>query len=282
MIRFRSSEDERRYLLLHGEMCRRITSAGLSDATACQILRNLGKIEMMLFLEGIRQGLAAGALGHEAVKANEGAQEVAAPSPMPDPFAFKAYQLHAMVYGSADTPLRAVEKEWLDRLGLPENHLATSWLDDKPMRFAPMTVAEAMGEPTAPPPVVKIHADRAPVPLALPADDASGGWDRTNADGLDDQPFEVDRERPESPIFLDQVRDRLQVMTASGWKPVTWPELILRLHQEMSVDAAFLDLQLSTDFGRTVLDQCGLAGIAPGASIVFNDLLTIPGQAPSE
>ncbi len=268
MIRFRSAEDERRYLILRGEMFRRITGAGLSDETASQILRNLGKVEMMLFLEGIRQGLALGAIGQEASHTNQSPEDVAAPSPMPDPHSFKAYQLHAIVYGSADTPLRSVEKEWLERLGLPEDHLASSWLDDRPMRFAPMTVAEAMGEPTPAPPMIKISADRAPIPVIEPEQDPL----LLELLSRKNETPEPDDDRPESPIFLDSVRDRIQTLTSSGWKPTTWPELILRLHHEMAVDAAFLDLQLSTDFGRTVLDQCGLAGLAPGSSILFSDL----------
>lgn len=281
MIRFRSTEDERRYQVLKAETFRRITASGLSDEVASQIMRNLGKVEMMLFIEGLRQGLAMAAIAREADAAAAAADPMQpVPQAMPEANNFKAYQLHAIVYGSSDTPLRSVEKEWMKRLGLDEGHLAGSWLDDKPMRFAPMTVAEAMGEAKQESPVYKIQSNVAPMPIrdmAIAAkaeepeeDPLAALMAKLTEPKADPQP---DDDRPESPDFLDNVRDHISASMTGGWKPASWSELILTLHQKMGVDAAFLDLQLSTDVGRAVLDQCGLMGIAPGMAIMFSDIV---------
>lgn len=280
MIRFRSADDERRYQVLKAESFRRITGSGLSDEVASQVMRNLGKIEMMLFIEGIRQGLAVGAIAREADNAANAADPMSpSAAAMPDPNSFKAFQLHAIVYGSADTPLRSVEKEWMVRMGLPEDHLATSWLDDKAMKFAPMTVAEAMGEAKAESPVYKMQAPHAPIPVRQEQSPAAVTQEpdplaellsKLTEPKADPQP---DDDRPESPDFLDNIRDHITAMTKGGWKPASWAEIVLNLHQRTGFDAAFLDLQLSTDVGRAVLDQCGLMGIAPGMAIMFSDIV---------
>lgn len=281
MIRFRSTEDERRYQMLKAETFRRITASGLSDEVASQIMRNLGKVEMMLFIEGLRQGLAMAAIARESDAAAAAADPMQpTPQAMPETNTFKAYQLHAMVYGSSDTPLRSVEKEWMKKLGLDEGHLGGSWLDDKPMRFAPMTVAEAMGEAKQESPVYKIQSSNAPMPIREVAnvtsapvqeeDPLAALMAKLTEPKADPQP---DDDRPESPDFLDNVRSHISAAVTGGWKPASWPELIITLHQKMGVDAAFLDLQLSTDVGRAVLDQCGLMGIAPGMGIMFSDIV---------
>jgi hypothetical protein len=70
-------------------------------------------------------------------------------------------------------------------------------------------------------------------------------------------------------------------MKRTGWDPKTWQDLILGLHRHMGVDAGFLDLQLTTHFGRTVLDQCGLAGMAPPDMMSFEFLDNPPpGKGP--
>ena len=90
-----------------------------------------------------------------------------------------------------------------------------------------------------------------------------------------DEP-DYDKEiQPESPEFLDIARDAIQVMKRGGWDPKTWQELILGLHRHMGVDAGYLDIQLTTHVGRTVLDQCGLVGMAPPEMMSF-EFLTDP------
>ena len=356
MIRFRFQEDERRFIRLHAEMFEKLARAGLSEVVGSDTLRNVGKIEQMVFMEGVRQGLAMAALVTEMIQAEA--------EMIPTPHAQKAFQLHALIYGSSDTPLRAVEKEWLGRLELDADHLAKSWLDDKPMRFAPATLQELEGTapPIAPmmsvqaahkpapvkPPLSEpydpaerrfaspsdaecptcgaepgqpcvfrgpgqgimsgVHRDRYPSPKSrLPPPEAMHGaevtvpepWQKGEYEPDDDPLAPVadldpdttralfadpddDKEiQPESPEFLDIVRDAIQTMKRTGWDPKTWNDIILGLHRHMSVDAGFLDIQLTTHFGRTVLDQCGLAGLAPPDMMSFEFLNDLPGKTTS-
>lgn len=316
MIRFRFQEDERRFIRLHAEMFEKLARTGLSEVAGSDTLRNVSKIEQMAFMEGLRQGLAMTALAVEMVQA-----EMAA---IPEPHAQKAFQLHALIYGSSDTPLRSVEKEWLSKLGLDADHLAKSWLDDKPMRFAPATLQELDG--TAPPvaPMISVKAAHKPAPVAKPFDPATspGMTDMmVTPESIDqhldrlpppeamhgaevtvpepwqkgeyepDDPLDLVRDeilaeeaaerasQPESPEFLDIVRDAIQTMKNTGWDPKTWNDIILGLHRHMGVDAGFLDIQLTTHVGRTVLDQCGLAGMAPPEMMSFEFLNDLPGKA---
>jgi hypothetical protein len=88
--------------------------------------------------------------------------------------------------------------------------------------------------------------------------------------------------QPESPEFLDIARSEIQAMKSSGWDPKTWQDIILGLHRKMGVDAGYLDIQLTTHFGRTVLDQCGLAGLAPPDMMSFEFLDNPPpGKVPT-
>jgi len=295
VIRFRFQEDERRFVKLHAEMFKKLADAGLNDVVGSETLRNVGKIEQMAYMEGVRQGLAMAAIATEMIQ-----REIAA---IPEPYAQKAFQLHAMIYGSSDTPLRNVEKEWLDKIDLDKEHLAKSWLDDKPMRFAPATLQELDG--TEPPiaPMVSVKAAHKPTPVAKPFDPATspGMTDLMIApesieEALERLPppeamhgaavmpwepsqkgeYEPDEPQPESPDFLDLARDSIQTLKRGGWNPKTWQELILGLHRHMRVDAGFLDLQLTTHVGRTVLDQCGLMGLAP-PEMVSMEFLSHPG-----
>lgn len=299
MIRFRNKEDERRYTILRTEIFARLAEAGVPSETLAMAMRNLGKVEMMIYLDALRQGLAMGAIAASADE--KGA--------LSEPRALKAWQLHAAIYGSSDSPLRETELEWLRRMEIGETWLATSWLDDKPLRFAPMTLTEWLGEQAPVAPVYKIDAPYAPVPVTrrtetpetLPApksepDDTSDSEAMRELDAAleelvnsDEDPAEIMRRHrlvedkpagpeepiggPESPEFCDRVRDAIQTLQKGGWKPGGWVELIRGLHLHMHVDAAYLDLQLSTHVGRTVLDQCGLFGIAPGTSVILQDLL---------
>jgi hypothetical protein len=295
VIRFRFQEDERRFVKLHAEMFKKLADAGLNDVVGSETLRNVGKIEQMAYMEGVRQGLAMAAIATEMIQ-----REIAA---IPEPYAQKAFQLHAMIYGSSDTPLRNVEKEWLDKIDLDKEHLAKSWLDDKPMRFAPATLQELDG--TEPPitPMVSVKAAHKPTPVAKPFDPATSpgmtdlmiapesieealeqlpppeamhGADMMPWEPSQKDEYEPDEPQPESPDFLDLARDSIQTLKRGGWDPKTWQELILGLHRHMRVDAGFLDLQLTTHVGRTVLDQCGLMGLAP-PEMVSMEFLSHPG-----
>jgi hypothetical protein len=318
VIRFRFQEDERRFVKLHAEMFKKLADAGLNDVVGSETLRNVGKIEQMAYMEGVRQGLAMAAIATEMIQ-----REIVA---IPEPYAQKAFQLHAMIYGSSDTPLRNVETEWLDKIDLDKEHLAKSWLDDKPMRFAPATLQELDG--TEPPiaPMVSVKAAHKPTPVAKPFDPATSPgmtdlmiapesieealerlpppeamhgaevtvpepWQKGEyePDDQDDEPDirmphlvrapDDEEIQPESPDFLDRTRDAIQTLKRGGWDPKTWQDLVLGLHRHMHVDAGFLDLQLTTHVGRTVLDQCGLAGMAPPEMMSFEFLNALPGKA---
>jgi len=317
VIRFRFQEDERRFIRLHAELFEKLARAGLSEVVGSETLRNVSKIEQMAHMEGIRQGLAMAAIARQM---NE--EEAL---PIPDPYGQKAFQLHALIYGSSDTPLRAIEKEWLDKLGLDPEHFAKSWLDDKPMRYAPATLQELDG--TVPPiaPMMSIRAPHKPMPVKpsapgmtdlmvtpediddyLPPSEAMHGaevtvpepWQKGEYEPDDPEPFDtgvasgyrpqsqagtqchdVEEIRPESPEFLDIVRDAIQTKKSAGWDPKTWQDIILDLHRHMGVDAGFLDIQLTTHVGRTVLDQCGLVGMAPPDMMSFEFLSNLPGKS---
>lgn len=259
MIRFRHSEDERRYLALRSEIYR--LAAALPPTAVTRVLRNLGKLEQLLHLEGVRQGLAIAEISNLA-------SEHGHPHVRP----LKAFQAHATIYGSTDSPLSAVEQEWLTKLAITEqeSHAAASaWLDDAAMRYAPQTLTEWEGE-DPPAPVFERLDDVMERVNRVP--DAAESDASTVA--LDIPPVMEPRHdaEEESPSFLDEVRNHLQPLLSGGWNPDNWRDLILRLHLDMKVDAAFLDLQLSTDFGRAMLDQCGLYNLHPGHSIMLEEL----------
>jgi hypothetical protein len=293
MIRFRFREDETRFVKLHAEMFERLARAGLNDVVGSETLRNVGKIEQMAFMEGVRQGLALGAIV-KAMAASEEMSDVVAVVE-----SLKAFQVHAHIYGSADTPLREAEKEWLAKVHCDETYLAASWLDNKPMRFAPATLRELEGAEPPVAPMMSIKAATKPTPVMspemtpesdesppprmedlkaaldvalaeMPPPEAMHGAEVTPVEPWQKGEYEPDEVQPESPDFLDLARDAIQTLKQGGWDPKTWQDLVLGLHRQMHVDAGFLDLQLTTHVGRAVLDQCGLAGLAPPEMVAFD------------
>lgn len=236
MIRFRHADDEKRYLALRNEMYRRVTHlpAGLGG----DVLRNLAKIEQMLWLEGVRQGLAIAALS-EASSTDE--PEASGPRSL------KAFQAHATVYGSTDSPLMNVERQWAEKYNAEPND---PWLDPKPMRFAPTTLQEAGATEDVPPPLGMKDEPGVKFLPGLPADVTPLDHE------LPDEPL--------SPSVLDRIRDVILLMPE---RPAAYEDLILALHREMKMDAAYLDLQLSSEQGRAVLDQCGLIDMRVPAEV---------------
>ena len=117
--------------------------------------------------------------------------------------------------------------------------------------------------------------------LGMPPPEAMHGAEVTPQDPRHRGEYEPDEPdydkeiQPESPEFLDIARDAIQTMKRGGWVPKTWQDLILGLHRHMGVDAGYLDIQLTTHVGRTVLDQCGLVGMAPPEMMSF-EFLTNP------
>lgn len=256
MIRFRYTEDERRYYTLVGQAYR-LMARHMPPQAVSEAMRAIGKTQEMLQLEGIRQGVAAAALADELHRAN--AQILGMP---PDgPKHAKAFQLHAIIYGSSDTPLRAVETERLGHLGLSREYRSDGWLDDAPLRFAPSTEAEfAESE------MESHHHEPVPEPVRhAPSRTAIDDFQAHLGD--DDESLDAQ----EFPELLDRIRDSLRGGLSGGWKPANWQELIIRLHMELHVDAGFLDLQLSTEMGRTVLAQVGLLDIQPAFGFDLNE-----------
>lgn len=242
MIRFRFKEDEKRYLSLLSEVYR-IAGSSLNHQQMSVVMRNLGKLQDILLLEGVRQGVSAAAIGVMQVERTDLYT-----------VALRPLQLHAYIYGSHDTPLNEVEQMWLNTMEVSEEEVL-DWLDPHPMDFAPETEHAALQE-----------ARRAkPAPVSEPL----GG--RSDLDPGDDihvddllASFESDDDTFESPQSLDRIRDVLMTMSKSQIKPESWQELILRVHRGTGIDAGFIDMQLGTAMGRTVLAQAGMADIHPG------------------
>lgn len=248
MIRFRFREDEKRYYTLLSEVYRLLASQLPPDQVSVAV-RNLGKLQDLLMLEGVRQGVAAAAISNTSKERDGTSLEH-----------LMAFQLHAHVYGSQDTPLHDVEREWLDKLGVPEALHGSPWLDPKPMRFAPDTeqafLHELQQQGVRP---VRFTRGESPRPF----------------DDLDPEDVDLDAierllgeeesgETQEQPQLLDRIRDVLQGMASTGVRPRDWQDLVLRLHLQMHVDAAIIDIQLGTQMGRTVLAQAGFFDLQPG------------------
>lgn len=241
MIRFRFNEDERKYQRLFAEVFR-IVATHLPAAATSLVIRNLGKLEQIAYLEGVRQGLAVAEISILAAQQGH-----------PHARSLKAFQAHAMVYGSTDTPLRQVEEEWLEQIGVRQTVSREAWLDEKPLRFAPQTLEEAVGE------IPEAH----PTPHFARIEELDPSLSEPFLN-----PIAAADDEVQQPASLDRIRD---LLNSSSHKPESWPELILFLHRNTGIDAGFLDLQMSTPMGRTVLTQCGIH-VDPGAGVDLSSL----------
>lgn len=268
-IRFRLVEDERRYLALRAELYMRLSHSGATAAVLADVLRNLGKIESFAYAEGIRQGAVAVELTNSCEDRS-------------------ALVRHHEAYGSADTPLREVEKNKWNSRG------THGVFEEQPLEFAPLTLAEAKVHYAAeaatapPPPTESATRQRTAISEILGSEteaeqnsaDVPELSQETHAALLDDEDNlfaePVRGRRPEgdpqadehlyevsSPDLLDRVRDELKVAQDSGVPFPTWEDLIFFLHRTLGVDAGALDLQLSTHEGRAVLDQAGFFDFPP-------------------
>lgn len=277
-MRFRVGQDERRYNALRVEAYLRL--AQLPPSVVSEILRNWSKIEAILYWEGVKQGLAIGTL--HAMDSRHASEQLLHG-------ASTAVAAHAAVYGEADTPLSEVEAKHLRMLFADAEEtrraaLLHPWLSAEPVEFAPQTLAEftsrygvdAVSRGTATSAKEPEHAP--PVSLADATPPEHNDEDRRMLQALEEmiedeiQGAEArEEDRPhESPAFLDKVRDELLSQLSQGWKPSGWPDLILRLHMAMHVDASYLDLQLSSDVGRAVLAQVGLFDVFPGLGVTVD------------
>ena len=256
MIRFRLVEDERRYLALRAELYLRLSQSGADMRVVADVLRNLGKIESFAYSEGIRQGAVAHACATSRPRS--------------------ALELHRDFYGSADTPLRETE-----RRKRPDGEGGI--FEEYPLEFAPLTLGEAK----------KHYRQSDPLDAALP-DAPSAPRSAASATRTDERPdhFSVNTGDPDldaeladalaprrpvsdptvnehlyaapSPDFIDRLRDALLAARSSGAGFADWSEMVLHLQRFTGCDAGAIDLQLSTEEGRTALAQAGYFDLAPG------------------
>jgi hypothetical protein len=251
MIRFRFREDEDRYYALLAELQE-------------HPLRTSAKISEMLMLEGMRQGVALLAIA-TLVRDHGG----------PDFTSLKAYQLSAMIYGSADTPLRTVEKSFLERYEIESTEGERDLLDNSPMRFAPETRHQANGadldpvlDPgwvdftlsgdTSDPRSTPTAADRSTAPSAAPKPlrTLHGRPVYREEDFADDQPVH-------SPAAVDAIRDII-MQSPREWS--SWHAMVQDLQSRSHFALAYIDIVLNTPIGRTMLTQCGVF-LSPGEAL---------------
>jgi hypothetical protein len=267
---FRLEEDERRYFALRSEFYVRLVQSGARPQTVHDIMRNFGKLEDMMFFEGVRQGMVAALL-----MPRRHPDTVQRPAP--------ALTTHHTCYEDAATPLARVEREHIDAIGV-ETALDHPWLSDDPVEFGPLTIAEAAKVygadevVVAPPPVVS------PVAPTAQSDDghpdtvlsrlaAGEDPDKVFADiSVPDEPLldlaeVVDGDGAETeplhrPELLDRVRD---VLTRLQTAPTSWQDLMLLLMRDLHMDAGYLDAVMSTPMGMTVISQANLFHLHPGS-----------------
>lgn len=248
MLRFRFTEDERRYLRLLGHAYRTI-ARHLPQSEMSSVLRDLGKIQDILWLEGVRQGVSATVLAS--------ADQTMTRRRM------GAFQIHAEVYGERDTPLHEAERAYAQALDLVDA-LNDPWMDNAPMQFAPEVTPES-GPPRGAFPAVQHEAVTSE--QAEPEPDQDPG--ELSASSIMDAVEEAIRTAPspeesqEQPAMLDRVREEL-VAIKKGDAPESWEKLIFALHLRTGIDAGFLDLQLGTPMGQAVLEQAGFLDMQPG------------------
>lgn len=250
MIRFRLRRDEERYYDILGDI-RRFECRPSSSAEMGILLRQRAKAEEMIFLEGMRQGVAAAAI---AVLIRDAGG--------PDFTTLKSYQLHSMVYGSADTPLRDAELSLMKRYGIDVSEQATAFLDEKAMLFAPETVHEGskfiFDE--------SLDVDDDDVSLfdvmerEEPADDPKEETPPPGQRTFMGRPLyhesDFDDEHPiHSPEIVERIRGHVQG-SASTWG--SWEEMVMDLAGRSHIGAPLVDMVLNTPVGRTMLTQHGV------------------------
>jgi hypothetical protein len=272
--------------------------SGVPAQTVHEIMRNFGKLEDMMFFEGVRQGMVTALFSDE----ND---------------VFDPIEAHGRIYSGDQTPLTRTEDATIaaDADAGDTRLLNHPWLHKEPMQYGPLTLTEAI-EQYGPDLVVKpapVRRREAPAPVAVPFDPATSpgmtdlmvtpesvpdyepdrkfdpmvALDRlANGEdpeavlgelaalgqaGVDVSPaalqdlIEVrpDEDRPlERPALLDRIRDILLRLDAP---PKDWQSMILMLMRETRHDAAYLDELMSAPMGMTVVSQANLFHLHPGA-----------------
>lgn len=242
-MRFRRTEDERRYRALHTELYLGIASALRSQPELCRdLLRNLAKLEHFAFYEGVEQGAAAAFV---AMLDEESDDKTAA-------------DMHWDLYGRRDTPLSDAERErWPDD---PDTMPAVFFAPRA--TYAPMTLEELRAVEA--PPVSSFDPDLGSAPTVAPADPPPRLHRVVVGDDGHLRSFDgFDEDLDASPATLDVIREALLERTRRGWKPSEWADVVMAAMEATQIPAWVIDQQLATPQGATVLAQAGIFELKP-------------------
>lgn len=257
-MRFRFRRDEERYFTLLSET-REFEARPSSDRWVS--LRNRSKLDEMILLEGIRQGAAATALATLIRDAGG-----------PDYTRLKAYQLHSMIYGSADTPLREAELALMKKYGIDTSEHSGGLLDDNPMRFAPETVRESSRFLLLEDPLTDDDEDDASLLEAIEREQSPPSpptYDDSDPDqrSFAGRPLYHESDfMPEHPVHSPQIVETIREhVSASAKEWPTWHDMVIDLQSKSHMNAALIDIVLNTPIGRSMLSQCGVQ-LLPGPS----------------
>lgn len=281
-MRFRTKEDEATYLALRTELY--LAACQIADPKLVSlVMRNFGKLEDFVFREGVRQALACALMTQHA-------REVPRADPAWENGAGRLSHageetptmLLAMIYGGSNTPLTAPETMWLDKMNVPKDARKHPWLDASPLKFPPMTYAEAMGVEQPAAPIYKIHSDHAPVPVPpeMPQKDPLEEPPQSSIDDELELLFQTSKpagetgdsvERPiESPEAIEHLRSHIASLISDGWKPTSWPELVMKIGLTLGWDPFAIDLNLGSQAGTMMLTQLGIH-MQPGGTVALLD-----------
>lgn len=285
-MHFRHVDDEILFGRLKAQLFQSLQGAPPHMLT--NVLRVLGRIESVAFYEGVRQGIVARAI-EDALRLER------------DDLDMRPLVQHARVYNGGFTPLALVEAAYVRRLmrsdapdALVEIALDRA-LAAEPLEMPPMTLEEALASPRSSisrmatsDPTEDIHdptllttifaAEAAAARETMPASDfpsdnvdlpfleePSPPW--LANDGPITRDFGLLRSdgsghAPEEPDFIERCRSVLQQRMQAGWGPSNWADVVFAVRDELKEDAFAIDLNLSTDVGKSMLRSIGLFEIA--------------------
>lgn len=258
-MHFRNTRDEVSFGRLKAELVAAIGHRNVRDVN--NILRLVGRIESMAFWEGVRQGFVASSL-----------TSLLEEKPVTHPF-----KAHSSVYCASFTPLSSAEEKYIkekagetrfealvDAFGLRGD------LAPEPMEVPPMTLDDLPPEPLSSDEIKAIIDLNREESIEREALEMVSGQPEAisliRTDGSVETTTTQQTHLPpiDSPSFVEVCRDAIQSRLASGWSPGSWSELVLELSVNIQYDPAFLDIALSSDLGRSMLDSIGLGHLTYG------------------
>ncbi len=257
-MHFRNTEDEISFGRLKASLVEAIGHRNVRNIN--NILRVVGRIEAMAFWEGVRQGFVASSL-----------TSLLEEKPIAHPF-----KAHSSVYCASFTPLSSAEEKYIKEKAGEERFEALmdafglrGELAPRPMEIPPMTLDELHADlptPEKPKTTTEMYQENA----EWEAHETVSGQHQTinlirtdGSVGVDE--IEQTHLPPiDSPSFVEICREAIQLRLDSGWSPESWSELVLELSVSVQYDPAFLDIALSSDLGRTMLQSIGLGHLTHG------------------